>query len=126
MIILAIALGGAAGALLRYWLSAWVTTTLGIAFPYGTLAVNVVGSLLAGTIYVVLAERALLDTALRALLLVGLFGSFTTFSAFSLETVYLLKDGQLVKVALNVLGSVLLAVGAAWVGVTAARSYFAV
>ena len=118
---LAIAAGGAIGALLRYWTSIAVHGRLGMAFPYGTLAVNVLGSLLMGFLYIWLIERMAAGPALRAFLLVGVLGAFTTFSTFSMETLNLLEAGHPGKALANVLVSVLVCVTAAGLGVLAAR-----
>jgi len=119
--ILAIAAGGAIGALLRYWTSIAVHGRLGMAFPYGTLAVNVLGSLLMGFLYIWLIDRMAAGPALRAFLLVGVLGAFTTFSTFSMETLNLLEAGHPGKALANVLVSVLVCVTAAGLGVIAAR-----
>ena len=119
--ILAIATGGAVGALVRYWTSTAVHSRLGMAFPYGTLVVNVIGSLLMGFLYVWLLERVAEGPALRAFLLVGLLGAFTTFSTFSLETLNLVESGQTAKALANILISVTLCISAAGLGVLAAR-----
>lgn len=121
MQMIAIAAGGAMGALLRFWVSAGVHGIAGRSFPYGTLTVNVAGSLLIGILYVVFNERLDVSPHLRALLMVGVLGAFTTFSTFSIETLELLEKGDILKAAANVLLNVVLCVGAAWVGVTAAR-----
>jgi CrcB protein len=118
---LAIAAGGAIGALLRYWTSIAVHGRLGMAFPYGTLAVNVLGSLLMGFLYIWLIERMAAGPALRAFLLVGVLGAFTTFSTFSMETLNLLEAGHPGKALANVLVSVVVCVTAAALGVLAAR-----
>lgn len=123
MQVIAIAAGGAMGALFRYWVSAGVHSMAGRSFPYGTLTVNVVGSLLIGVLYVVLNERLDVSPHWRALLMVGVLGAFTTFSTFSIETLELLEKGDMLKAVTNVLLNVVLCVGAAWVGVTAARLY---
>ena len=118
---LAIAGGGALGALLRFWVSGWVYGLAGRGFPYGTLAVNVLGSLAMGAAYVLLVERMNVGPEVRALLLVGLLGAFTTFSTFSLETLNLIEDGELVKAVANMALSVALCVFAAWVGMLSGR-----
>jgi len=118
---LAIAAGGAIGALLRYWTSIAVHGRLGMAFPYGTLAVNVLGSLLMGFLYIWLIERMAAGPALRAFLLVGVLGAFTTFSTFSMETLNLLEAGHPGKALANMLVSVVVCVTAAALGVLAAR-----
>lgn len=119
--ILAIAAGGALGAVLRFWSSSWVYSVMGRGFPFGTLAVNILGSLLMGICYVWLVERSSLGPEWRALIMVGFLGAFTTFSTFSIETMNLLEGGALVKVVLNVVLSVVLCVVAAWVGLVAGR-----
>ncbi|MEA2078884.1 MAG: fluoride efflux transporter CrcB [Pseudomonadota bacterium] len=119
--VLAIAGGGAVGALLRYWMSTGVYTLVGRGFPYGTLAVNVLGSLLMGFLYIWLFERIPGSVAMRAFLLIGLLGAFTTFSTFSIETLNLMEAGQFVRALLNTLLSVVLCIVAAGVGVMLAR-----
>lgn len=118
---LMIAAGGAFGALLRYWMSNGVHLLLGRGFPWGTLVVNVLGSLAAGFLYIWLIERSSLGPEWRALLLIGLLGAFTTFSTFSVETLNLVEQGEPLKATLNVIGNVLLCLGAAWAGMMAGR-----
>jgi CrcB protein len=117
----AIALGGAMGALLRYWVTNGVYLLAGRDFPYGTLAVNVVGSLVMGLLYILLIERVASDGILRGLLLIGLLGSFTTFSTFSIETLNMLEQGEYIKSILNILISVITCIAAAWLGVYTGR-----
>jgi fluoride exporter len=119
---LAIATGGAVGALLRFWVSNGIYALLGRSFPYGTLAVNVLGSLLMGLLYVLLVDKLALGPQWRAALLIGLLGAFTTFSTFSIETLNLMEEGELLKALLNVLLSVTLCLAATWIGVLAGRS----
>lgn len=101
-----VALGGAIGAVLRY------LTGLAIAFPFGTLAVNIVGSFLIGVLWVALADRG----AWAALLITGVLGGFTTFSAFSLDTLRLVDTGRAPMAAVYVLASVTLSLGACALG----------
>ena len=93
--VLAIAGGGAVGAVLRYWISSGVYALIGRGFPYGTLVVNVLGSLVMGFLYIWLLERMPGGVAMRAFLLIGLLGAFTTFSTFSVETLNLMEAGQI-------------------------------
>ena len=120
--VLAIAGGGALGALLRYGMSMGVYALAGRGFPYGTLAVNVLGSLVMGFLYIWLLERIPGGSVLRAFLLIGLLGAFTTFSTFSIETLNLVEAGQLGKAMLNIVVSVVLCLGAAALGVMLARN----
>ncbi len=118
---LAIAAGGAFGALFRYWMSLGVHRIAGSDFPYGTLSVNVVGSLLMGALYVLFIERMDIDPVWRGALLIGLLGAFTTFSTFSVETLNLIEGGQIARAAVNVAASVVLCIAACWIGMVAGR-----
>jgi len=119
--ILAIAGGGAMGALMRFWVSGGVYALFGRNFPYGTLAVNLLGSLAMGFFYVTLIERLSAAPEWRAVIMVGFLGAFTTFSTFSLETLNLIEGGELAKAVANVVFSVLLCIIAAWAGMIAGR-----
>ena len=116
-----IASGGALGALMRFWISNATYAWLGRGFPYGTLVVNVVGSALMGLLYVLLLERMAGSPELRAALLIGLLGSFTTFSTFSIETLNLIEQADYLKAGLNILLSVVACIGAAWFGLLIGR-----
>jgi CrcB protein len=118
---LAIAAGGAAGSLLRFWVSSGVYAALGRGFPYGTLVVNVLGSLAMGGLYVLLTERLDVSPAWRGGLLVGLLGGFTTFSSFSMETLNLFEAGEHARAIANIVASVLLCILATWAAVVATR-----
>ncbi|KXJ42900.1 MAG: camphor resistance protein CrcB [Cycloclasticus sp. Phe_18] len=119
--ILAIAAGGSIGAVMRFFVSTGIYSWLGKDFPYGTLAVNVIGSLLMGLLYELFLQRLSVSPEVRALLLVGFLGAFTTFSTFSIETINLIEQGDVLKAITNVLASVILCVLAAWVGLQIAR-----
>ena len=119
--LLAIAGAGAVGALFRFGLSNGIHRLVGRDFPYGTLLVNVVGSLLVGYFFVLLLERSIATEAFRLAVLVGLLGSFTTFSTFSLETINLIRNGAHLKAALNIALNVLLCLAATWIGIVLAR-----
>lgn len=119
--ILFIAGGGAIGALLRYWMSTAVYSMLGKGFPYGTLTVNVAGSILMGLLYVFLFERMDVSPVWRAGLMIGLLGAFTTFSTFSIETIHLIENGEQLKAGLNMILSVALCVIGCWFGMVAGR-----
>ncbi len=120
--ILAIAGGGAVGAVARFLVSTGVYRLFGRDFPWGTLAVNVFGSFGMGLLFVLLLERSLIGPEARAAILVGFLGSFTTFSTFSLETLTLVEQGEMLRASLNVAASVLLCVAACWAGIIAARA----
>ncbi len=119
--VLAIAAGGAAGSVLRFWMSTWVHSFAGRSFPYGTLAVNVIGCLLMGFLFVLLVERMSDNAVWRAALLIGVLGGFTTFSSFSIETFNLLEQGDSLKAGVNALSSLVLCLGATWAGVILGR-----
>jgi len=118
---LAIAAGGALGALMRFWVSTAVYGWLGRGFPWGTLAVNVLGSLVMGVLYILMLERFTTGPEVRALLLIGFLGAFTTFSTFSIETFNLIEQAEIGKALLNMAVSVIACVLAAWAGVILGR-----
>jgi fluoride exporter len=122
-IALAIGAGGAVGSVLRYALTSAVVRVAGTAFPYGTLLVNVLGSFTIGLLYVWLMERTGARPDVRAFLIVGVLGGFTTFSSFSLETMTLLMQSSYVRAVLNILASVGLCIGATMLGIMLARQF---
>ncbi len=114
----AIAAGGLTGALLRFSIANAVYRWLGRGFPYGTMAVNLLGSFLLGLFIETLTGLW------RPLILTGFMGAFTTFSTFALETFYLIEQGRLLRALVNLAGSILLGILLAWAGLTMGRWLF--
>ena len=119
--ILAVAIGGAVGALARHGVSTAAAAAFGPRFPFGTLIVNVAGSFALGWLFALFADRIHVPPEVRLLLMTGLLGAFTTFSTFSVETLALLQAGRWLAGAANVLLSVALCLGAAWLGTLLVR-----
>jgi len=116
--ILVVGLGGFAGSVARYLLGGWVLHhTLSAKFPWSTFAVNVLGCLVIGVLSGLAERLEWFTPAMRLLLLTGLLGGFTTFSAFGLETVHLLRRGEPMVAASYALASVLVCTLAVWIGI---------
>jgi fluoride exporter len=118
---LAVASGGAFGALARYLAAGWVQSATGDFFPWGTLAVNVVGSAALGFLMTWL-ESSVTSPEVRQLITIGFLGSFTTFSTFSFEAVAMLRDGEWWRAGGYVAGSVVLALLAVGMGAAVASA----
>ena len=113
----AIAVGGAAGACLRFALSEAMLHLFGRAFPFGTLLVNILGSFAIGLLYGLILTEQLTPNPWRIFVGIGVLGAFTTFSTFSMDTVLLLQQGAFVKATLNVLANVVLCLTLTWLGI---------
>jgi CrcB protein len=111
-----IAIGGAFGACTRYLVSEFCASLLGKGFPYGTLVVNVVGSLIMGLLMALFENGVLATQPWRQIIGLGFLGALTTFSTFSMDNVILMQQGAFFKMGLNVLLNVALSITAAWVG----------
>lgn len=120
-ILLSVALGGAVGASARYLVGGLIGTWMGGGFPWVTLAVNILGSLILGVFIELSALAWSPSAALRAFIAVGVLGGFTTFSAFSMDVVLLAERGRLEWAALYALGSMTLAIGALVAGLRLTR-----
>jgi len=116
-----ICVGSAVGGGARYLLSGWIPKVLGSAFPYGTFAVNVIGSFLIAVVMYAGVEKALIPPTVRLALAVGVLGGFTTYSTFSYETMKSLQDGAWGIAVVNVLVTVLGCLGACLLGWAAAK-----
>jgi CrcB protein len=110
------------GGLTRYYLSGWVHSLLGWSFPYGTLAVNVIGSYFMGLIMELGLSNAAIPGTLRIGLTAGFMGGLTTFSSFSYETFKLLEDGRFMPAFANVLVSVSVCLLCTWLGIVTVRA----
>ena len=120
--LLIIGLGGFAGAILRYAVSVWAVERLGATFPYGTLIVNVAGSLGLAIFLGWAAGHVTLDPRARFLIGVGFFGAFTTFSTYATESIGLALDGNWTNAAINVIGTNVVCLVCAGVGLALGRA----
>lgn len=116
-----VCLGGAVGTGARYLLSGWVLQAFGATFPYGTLAVNTIGSFLLAAIMYIGTEATMMSPALRLVLTTGMMGGFTTYSTFSYETMKYLHDGAWTVAVANILVTVIGCLAACLSGQAAAR-----
>lgn len=116
-----IAIGAVFGAGMRYYLGGWVSQQLGPTFPFGTLSVNLLGSFFLGLFLTLATERFVVDPRWRTLIAVGFFGSFTTFSSYTFESMTLVVGGQWSLGMLNLFGSAVLGALAALGGILMGR-----
>ncbi|MFC4349790.1 fluoride efflux transporter CrcB [Kordiimonas lipolytica] len=119
--LLAIAVGGAAGALSRHFVAGAIMRAVGIGFPYGTFAVNILGSLIMGFLVTAFAHSLSVSQEMRGLLAVGFLGSFTTFSTYSLEIVRLIERSEWMLASLYAFGSLALGVAGLFAGIRLGR-----
>lgn len=122
MHILLIGVGGFCGAIARYAVDDWITAAARAAFPWGTLVINVTGSLVLGMLFALTAERGPLPEELRLPFGVGFLGAYTTFSTFALESLRLAESGSWSLAIANVTGSVMLGLAAVLLGVAIGRA----
>ena len=120
---IAVAIGGALGAMARYGVSTLVFDASCQRFPYATLSVNVLGSFLIGILFVLIVEKGLLPPEMRSILMVGFLGAFTTFSTFSLDALGLWQNGHLLLALVYALGTVVLCLAAISIAVWLTRLF---
>ena len=120
-----VALGGALGTTARYWLSTVVARAFGETFPWGTLIINVTGSLVIGFFAALTGPdgRVFASSTVRQFVMIGICGGYTTFSSFSLQTLNLVNDGEWFRAGANIILSVLLCLIAVWGGVVLANVF---
>ncbi len=118
---LLIGLGGFAGANLRYWMTGWVAERMGQTFPWGTLVVNLSGSLLLAVFIGWSAQHVTLDPRVRMLIAIGFFGAYTTFSTYANESILLLESGDWLGMVSNILGTNLVCLVGAIIGLAVGR-----
>ena len=118
---LAISVAAVFGANMRYLLSRMAARQFGPVFPYGTLFINVTGSLIVGFFLIWTTERVLIDPYWRLIVVIGFCGSFTTFSSYAFETVAYFEQGQWGLMLINILANNILCLGAALAGMALAR-----
>ena len=124
MTVLLVGAGGFIGSVIRYLVGIWVQSVSGNNWiPYGTLTVNVVGCFLIGLVMGLAETRQFLGDGTRALVVVGLLGGFTTFSAFGYETIAMVREGHMVAAAANVGLQVALGLTAVWIGFSVSQQY---
>lgn len=124
MMLLAVGIGGALGAIMRYLLMGRIGHWLGVNFPYGTIAVNMLGSFVMGVLIVLFARMVSVPQQMQAFLTVGILGGFTTFSTFSLDVATLIERGDYTPAMLYILASVVGSIMAIFLGLVIARQLY--
>lgn len=122
--ILLAAFGGAIGSVLRYLVGVFTVRWFGPGFPWGTLAVNIVGSFIIGLVVEMIARRFNASMELRVFIVTGIIGGFTTWSSFSLDTMVLLERGAMASAAAYVIGSLVVSFAAVFAGLALGRAMF--
>ena len=120
---LAVAVGGALGAMARYGVSSIIFNPSSQKFPWATMSVNVLGSFVMGMLFVIIVEKGALPAEMRSLLMVGFLGAFTTFSTFSLDALGLWQNGHLLLALVYALGTVVLCLAAISIAVWLTRLF---
>ena len=120
--VLWISLGAIAGANARYFLSRWASRIFSPAFPYGTLIINVTGSMVLGFFLIWTSERVFADPRWRLLIAIGFCGAYTTFSSYAFETMYYFEQGHWLLFAANILANNVLCLAAVLAGAALARA----
>ncbi len=119
--LLFVALGGALGAMARFGVATSTTALLGKSFPYGTLFVNVIGGFFMGVALILMQEKGVFNIQTQALVIIGFFGAFTTFSAFSIDAIELIAAGKIINALNYILLSVFASIGATYLGILLTR-----
>ena len=119
---LLISLGAILGANVRYWVGGWAAERFGTTFPYGTLIINVTGSLVLGFFITLVTDRFLVDPRWRLLVAIGFLGAYTTFSTYTYESVNMILNGQVWLGLLNLFGSSILGAAAMTAGILLGRT----
>ncbi len=122
MTLVLIAIGGAFGSVARYLVDGWVLDRVGTGFPFGTLAVNLSGAFVLGLLAALTIDRSILPAEIRAPVMIGFLGAYTTFSTLMLESWRLVEDGQAALGTMNLLGSAALGIVAVVAGLTLGRA----